>query len=95
MIVDLLRENQLEFILDIPDPYGKVIKASVPFKDNLEVFGSFRIVMASVTFKQDSLEESTPCKDYNQEASTPFNIIKLACIPLAFAFLVVVNHIVN
>ena len=84
MIVDLLRENQLEFI-----------KAFVPFKDILEVFGSFRIAMASAAFKQDSLEESTPFKDYNQEASTPFNIIKLACIPLAFAFLVVVNYIVN
>lgn len=94
----------MQFILDKPDPFGKLEESSDSSKDMLKPFDPFKIAMESITFKQDSLnpfilfvgdnlEASTSFKDNNQEVR--FKMIRVKSILLAFTFLMVVSHITN
>jgi hypothetical protein len=104
IIVRLLPDNLLQFILDTPDPFVKLEESSGPFKD--KAFDPFKITVAFITFKEDSLEAFTMFEGDNQKASTsfkdniqdlsiPFEIIRVGSIPSAFTFLVMVSHIAN
>ena len=102
IIMRLLPDNLLQFILDTSNPFVKLEESSG--QDKGKAFDPFKITVAFITFKEDSLEAFTMFEGDNQKASTsfkdniqdiPFKIIMAVSMPSAFTFLVMASHITN